>query len=302
MADATAVVVDPLEDEVTDEALDAEFDSGFTGTAPTVVTPPADDAAKEAEAAAKKAADDAAAAAAAVPKYRQVTEEEFADFQTASTLIKTLGADPAKRLDQAFGKVGGLERTLKELQAATPHGYAVEVTDDIVADISAEFPEIGAGTLKAFKVFASKLKGTAAPATVDPKVFEEQMRTVASDHMRTLQIEALREDYPNWLEIVGTKDSTTPYRKWLSEQPADYQTKLTSTDSALVISKSLQKFEAAQAAAKVIADKAAADALKNKTPSARQKLLESAVVVRGAGGTPPGKSEDDEFNEGFTKG
>ena len=270
---AEEVVVAEQELQSNDEAADLE--SGFAGE-PTVEAPPAGEPAP----------------VEVVPevKYRQVTEDEWSASQATSTQIR---ADVTAGLDKAFGKVGGIERTLKELQQATPRGGKLVVNDDIVAELAAEFPEIGGLVLSSFKKLASQIEGSAGPAGVDPAQLEENVSARVTDRVRALQVEALEEDHPTWREIVGPKGADTPYRNWLATQPAEYQERLSSTDSAVVIGKSLTKFEAsAKASAALAAEK----------PSARQKRLEASVVTKGIGGVAPGPTDEDEFNAGFKSG
>jgi hypothetical protein len=285
-----------VDDTAAEAALAAEFEAGFTGGAEEPVAPVADD---------KPAEESTPAAEAAPPvvEYQQITKQEYEELKALSTQIEQIRADAGKRLDTAFGKVGGLERTIKELQGATPAGYTIEVTDDIVADLKEEFPEIGDMALKAFKAFAGKLKGT-APAAVDSKALEEQTQAAVTGRVRALQAEALEEDYPGWRVIVGAPtDAENAYRKWLKEQPAEYQQKVGSTESATVVGKSLEKFKAAEKAAAEAHAKATAEAEKAKNqPSARQQRLAAAVVTKGAGGNPPGPSDADEFMAGFKSG
>ena len=311
MSDAAAVAEQPELDEAAtaaDIAEAAELDAGFAGT-PTEKTPPAEEdaEAKAAKEAADKVAADAAAAAAVPVEYVQITKSEWSDLQAQAKEITTIRDEHRKDLDRAFGKVGSVERTLKELQAATPAGHAVEITDDIVAELTESFPEIGGLVLKSFKNMAGKLKGTAAPAAAG--LTPEQVDAAVTAKFVATQVEALEDDYPTWREIVGDKESKNPWRQWLATQPAEYQTRLTSTNSAAVISKSIAKFESdtAQAkavtdAAKAVADKAAADkAAKDKDASTRQQRLEAAATSRGAGGHVADDSEDP-FEVGFKSG
>ena len=289
------------EDVVVDDVVvedDLEFEAGFTGK-PTA-TPPADPKTETPpeetlEGDLEEPAVEAPAEATPEIKYHQLTEEQWAGMQALSTQIDTIRADHAKRLDTAFGKVGGLERTLQQLQQATPAGYTVDVTDDVVAEIAEEFPELGKRTLAAFKQFASKLKGTgpvvqlqASPVDVEARIGTEvQSRLVA------LQIEALEDAYPTWREITGALDSKTPYREWLAKQPAEYQHKLASTNSATVIARSLEKFEKESVVK-------APDPKPKETPaSTRKQQLEAAAITKGAGGRAPGRTDDDEFEAGY---
>lgn len=281
----------------------AELEAGFTD-APTEVIPPVivDEAAKAAE---KEAADGVTAAAAAnKPVYRQITEQEWTQVQSTAAAIDTLKTEHRKELDRAFGKVGGLERTLKTIQEATPAGHTVEVTDADVADLAKEFPELGGLVLKSLKSVAGKLKGTApaAPAAPDPALIEATVQT----RLIALQSEELEDARPNWRTITGTPEAKTPYRVWLATQPAEYQAKLASTNSAMVIARSLDKFEAAAASiakdAAAAAEKAAAEAAKKAAADKRRGVIAAAVPPKGSTGHVPAGSADDDFEDGFKNG
>lgn len=280
----------------TAESEDAEFSSGFTGEATGVTPPPAEAPAEE-----------VAAEAPAAPEYVQVTKAQLDSFLGLSTQIEQIRADSQKKIDTAFGKVGGLERRLQEMQSATPAGYAIEVTDDIVADLVEEFPELGAKTLGAFKKFAAKLKGTGAQsASFDPNA----VAPLITESARSLQRDILSIKHEDWETVVGLPDAAgvvpdTEYRKWLAQQPAEAQAKLSGSWDAREIAKSIDSFKAAakaatERAAKEAADKAAALVAK---PSARQRTLAAAAnAPRGEGGHPAAPTEDDEFNAGFNAG
>jgi len=279
-----------VEDVVVDDVVvddGSEFEEGFSGVPTEPKAPPAGETPPEeltpppAETPPKEEA------------YHQLTEAQWQSLQAMSTQIDAVRADGVKWRDTAFGKVGGLERTLQQLQAATPSGFTVDVTDDIVAELAAEFPEVSTRTLAAFKVFASKIKGTgpaASPtATVD---FDKEIST----RLVALQVEALEDAHPTWREITGERNSNTPYRQWLAAQPAEYQQKLNSTNSAQVLSRSIEKFEAAAAET---ARAAEAAKVKGEEPSTRKQQLAAAAVTRGAGGRAPTTTDEDQFEAGF---
>lgn len=285
------VVIDPAVVEAA-AAEEADFESGYAN-APTEKTPPAEEEKPAAE---------------VVPevKYRQITEDEYTALTALSTQIESLRADSTKKIDTAFGKVGGVERTLAALQTATPAGHTVEVTDDMFGDLKTEFPELGALVEKGIKNLAKGLKGTApAAAALDPK----QIETAVTSRLVALQMEALDEDRADWHEVIGAPESNTPYRQWLATQPADYQARLASTNSAAVIAKSITTFEthaaaaaapAAEAAKKAVAE-AAKKAAAEKVAATRQQRLEAAATPRGAGGHTSATVEDD-FEAGFKSG
>lgn len=303
------------EAKAADEAAEAEFDAGFNPAPSTEIVPPVveDEAAKATAAAEKEVADKAAAAAtaaaalaAAAPKHRQVTEAEWTELKAKAAEVDQIRTDHRKEFDKVFGKIGGMDRTLATIQAATPAGYAVEVTDEVVADLAKEFPELGGLALKAFKAFASKLKGTAPVATAaaapDPAVIEATVQT----RLVALQSEDLEDARPEWRTITGAPDSKTAYRAWLATQPLEYQAKLASTNSAAVIARSIDKFEAHTVAASkeatAAAEKAAAEAKAKAAGDKRRSVLSAAVSPKGSAAHAAPAGGEDDFEEGFKQG
>lgn len=289
------------EGAATEEQDQDEFDSGFSSE-PTET--PAD-AKKDEEPA---PAEEKPAEPAPAVEYRQVTKAEWDELTARAAAIDQIKVDHAKKLDTAFGKVGGLERKLQELQQATPAGEAVEVTDDDVAELAAEFPELGGLVLKSLQKVAGKLKGTrtASAESLNP----EKLEALVSTRVIELQAEELEDQYSNWREIVGKPDDKdNEYRKWLATQSAEYQQRVGSTYSAGVIARSIAKFQEHAAAAKAERERAdnaaAAEAAKKRAAedaaNKRRERLDSAAQPKGAGGHQPDPTEDD-FDAGFRSG
>lgn len=290
MSDATQVAEQEIDQQSQvdneDEQLDAELDAGFSGE-PTET--PAQEK-KEDEEQPEEVKEEP-------PKVRQITETEWDELNAKAKELDAIRSEQRQTADKVFGKIGGIERVLKDLQAKTPQGLAVDVTEDDVSDLRAEFPEIGDGVFKALQSFAGKLKGTAVTAaSVDP---EEVGKAVRAE-TRRLQEEALAEEYPDWQKITAPE---TEYRKWLSQQPEEYQQRLNSTESATVVARSIRRFQDDLAAMKVKADaKAAADAKAKavqNTASMRKQRLAEATTERGTVSREGSKTDEDAFEEGF---
>lgn len=300
--------------DAADEENEAAFDEGFNGE-PTGETPPADaekPAKTDAEEGNKPEGDTAQASAkkpeSSEPEYVQITKAQLEQLMGLSTQIESVRADAQKNLDKAFGKVGGLERILNDLRSATPAGITVEVSDDIVADIREEFPELGEKTLSAFKKFAAKLKGTGAQAAP----FDTgQVVSLVDERARQLQRDILSIKHEDWETIVGLPDAEgkvpdTEYRRWLAKQPQEVRDRLANSWDARAIAKSIDQFKAdakkANDEAAEAARAAAAKATAKPAPSARKRALEAAASPRGEGGRPAAPTEEDEFQAGFDAG
>lgn len=286
---------------------DVDFDAGFTNEAKpekpadAAVVIPADGSTPVVPAAEAQTAVVPAAEAAAVieaPKYVQVTQAQWDALQAAAA--RTEGIDKRIR-DTILGTVGDLEqKIIKKLQATTPAGSLVELPADIVSELEKDFPELAPLIKKTLEKAAKGLRGTGDQAeTPDPK----RWQTMVQEASLLYQKEALEDVYPQWREIVGPvtdgkHDPNNEYRKWLATQPAEYQHKVNNTNSAQVISRSIDQYMKAKETPKVPAN--------TTTPAktvARHNVIKGAVQPKGDGGQPaPTKTAEDEFEDGFVHG
>lgn len=309
MADEEVVVEDVAEEVSAEEV--AAFDSGFAGTE----TAPAADAPGEVEKTPAAAAveETPPAEAEVVP----LTKAQVDDLLSKAKTVDELRATVDKLRGDAFGKLGGLERTLKQIQEQTPLGQAVQITPEDLAEIHAEFPDLGANLIKGLTRVLGKVKGTTVPDSVideraSAKAKElidefkkgQDAKDVAAYQARVA--ERLDDAHEDWREIIDGGNPESEYRKFLETLP-NTQEILDSWD-ARVISKSLTAFKKKRerdaadkaAAAKLEADKQKAEALKGR--DARSQRLAEAVPPKGGGSAPPKSkrsTEDEAFDEGF---
>jgi hypothetical protein len=292
---------------LTDAEEDAQFQDGFKDApTPTAPEPPATEPGEP-----PAAATGQPAATPKAPKYVQITEEELNSFKATAAAVDEIKATVEQRFGMAFGKMGGLERTLKELQASTPFGESVTMTAEDFEEMKADFPELADMTAKGFNRLLGKLRGTAKPAEpgkpdagaiVDPLKMGEFVKETVSQQLTVLekntaqQLLAMRHE--NWREIVGLTPEgeaiQTPYREWLAKQKPEYQAQIGSSWDALTVAKSIDKF---------LTD------TKPKPPQPpvddqRRKRLAGAVPPKASGGLPAGEatSEDAAFQEGYRQG
>lgn len=276
--------------------VDAQFKDGFGDPEQSTPPAPAEGENKPAAAAAEPAVTPPA------PKYVQVTEDELKELKSGAATIAEIKAT----LDgKVFGRIGGLERTLKELQASTPSGEAITLTVEDFEEMKEDFPQLAEMTVKGMNRLLGKLRGTAKPAAEtgapagEPVDIEKRLKDqlVVAEHNTAQNILSLRHE--NWREVVGLSDDgkevQTPYRDWLAKQPVEYQTSVGNSWDPLVIAKSIDKFKAATATPAA-----------PPTDDARNRRLRGAVPPKGSGGLPAGgggaQTEEQGFNEGFTKG
>lgn len=287
-----------VEDNQVTDGTDDDFDSGFAGAVTPTETPELADtpAAEEAAAQAEPVAQDPPA-----PEYVQITREDLAGLKASAAAVEELRATLTSQTDKTFGKIGGLERLVKELQATTPSGEAVELSEEDMAEFAQEYPELANMQRAVLNKALGKIKlrGTGteqgfAPEQIDELVsqrLQPALDGVSEQVERLVESRLLAKEHPDWKEIVdaGNPDSKNPYRTWLAAQPAEYQTQVNTSSDSGVIGASIAKFKTAAKAQQAI--------------SQRQSRIDAAVTPRGVGGNAaPSSSDDDDFNAGFTSG
>lgn len=282
-----------------DAEADAAFAEGFTTTEPTPAAPVPTDAAP-ADTGTPPPADDAAKEPPpAAPKYVQITKAQFDAFEAAAAKV----GDFDKKFDKAFGNVGSMQAILKELQASTPKGEAVVLDDAMFADMAEDYPDLA----KHQRAILEKvLKGAVGTGARTASVAPAEVNRLVAEGVKTAQIEALEDEYPDWRDIVGAvsspeqADPNNAFRKWLGTQPAAYAAKVTATHNASVLAKAIAKFKDAP---KVSPPPPKKDAAPNPKDVARRNNIKAAVQPKGDGNPPPPpKTADDEFEAGFKSG
>lgn len=252
-------------------AFDGGFDTEPSLTGQPVVTP----------------ADDA-------PKMAQIPEDEYRKLLDGVAKIDEIEGALEKQFGTAFGKIGGIERVLDQLKSSAPAGGKIELSEEVVADLAAEFPEMAALQYKTLQKLVDVLNTSRPPAldagaaqpsvpVVDEAAIEKRVR-------RAIAEETLDAFDEKWRETIGLPDAKnvipdTPFRQWLKKQPKEYADRVGSTYSAAVLTDALTKFKTAQTKAQ-----------------GRRDVLDAAVDVPGSGGQAPAAINDDgddSFNEGF---
>jgi len=263
-----------MEDEVvvtpqTAEEDAAAFDGGFDDVAPAA--PPAADE----------------------PKMTQISEDEYRKLLDGVAKIDEIEGALEQRFGTAFGKIGGIERVLDQLKSSAPAGGKIVLTEEIVADMAEEYPEMAKTQFKTLQKLVDVLNTTRTPApevgAAQPSAQPVDVDAIKRALRRELTEETLDDFDEKWRETIGLPDDAgkipdTPFRQWLKKQPKEYANRVASTYSATVLTDALSKFKAAQAKAQ-----------------GRREVLDAAVEVTGSGGQAPDarSTDDDEFNDGF---
>lgn len=244
--------------------VDADFNAGFEQNA--TETPHAPNPAEE------------VAPIVESPKYAQITEEQYQDLVNRSALIDEMKAAQEKSFGTAFGKIGGIERVLTQLQSA-PSG--VEVTADDFEELRAEFPELAELQAKGLSKILGKLKGAGAP-DID-KMVSQQVENL----MPRLKIDFALDSVVggDWVK----ERNSQAFMDWEKSQPAEIQ-QLAHSDELSDAKRMLQLY---------VDSKKPTQTAK---PSPRKQQLEAAVTPKGTGGPSASPTADDDFSSGFQTG
>lgn len=278
---AAAVAAEKEEDDA--------FNSGFSDE-------PAATAAKKPE---NEAAAEDTAAAEIIEKEEQAAVEgeepaaaagEGAEQPVVTTA--SLTTDQLKILEAAAAKVPELEKQNSKL-----------------------FGTVGEMQRRLNAMKAGKADDASATKDDKPDALGKLVGDTVEARIRERANEELAEVHPDWRKVVGAPpeegapedwapDLNNPYRKWLATQPKEYIDKINGSNSATVISRSIDKFKAATATppaaqpgnkAKLVA--------KNKADAERRDLIANSKTPKSAGSQPArSKTADDEFAEGFAEG
>lgn len=262
---------------------DADFAAGFEGKTeePTGITSsPAAEGIVDPDAV---STEQPAAATKPAVKLPDLDEAQIQRILGAADRVDTVTAALEKLSGTAFGKIGGLERTLKQLVEGTPSGQAVTLSVDDMEEMKADFPELADMTVKGLNRALSKMKGTGGAPAVDPaqlgQIVDQRVQVVKEQ----LALEAADIHMPGWRETVNSPE----FKTWLGTQPADYRDTILNTWRPSELNGSITKFNQAKQA-------------KPKPPSPnRRELLEEGLTPRGVGGGAAGSTAEDEFLAGF---
>lgn len=202
------------------------------------------------------------------------TEEEIA---TLLSEIPSMRDGYRKQLDNLNGKFGVLNGALQKLQQDTPSGEQVTVTDEDLAEMQAEYPELATLTKSALNNVLKRinLKG----ASSDPAIIDERVNKLVGERMSSEKVaihkELLQGLSPDWNKIIGVPDvktgeiPKTEFRIWLATQPAEYQQKINGSNNAFEINSSIKAFQEAH------------DAIAKKQAQNKQRLV-NAVQPQGS--------------------
>jgi hypothetical protein len=230
------------------------------------------------------------------PKLAEITEEQFTNLLNAAKEVDNLKDALHRQMGGVHGKMGGLEKMLKDMQAATPAGQSLEVTSAHFEEMTKEFPDLVDMTVKGLNRALKTVRGTAPPVVdFDAKV-NEGIKAALPDVVRTVKQETTLELMTTLLPDWETTVHSPEYLAWLTTQPQAYQDTINNSWKIPEVKGSIEKFTTFHA------EQAASTKPKPTTPTEKPKSrLAAAVTPKSAGGGtgPTVTTEEDAMHLGY---
>ena len=274
------------QDTTLDAQADADaFNSGFGSNSPTE-TPgqSSQDREQDSDPAGETEQQSADQPEPKAPEYAQITVEELALLRSGAALSNELKATLEKVQGTAFGKIGGIERQLKELSSGKRFAVDPEKLQQYRDD---GFPELA----DALEHFSS----AASPGAASQPDHEQLAQAVTPLVERKVEARLLSRDHPDW-EAVSQDPAFTAFVKYLPQERQAALVKASDDWNSAHISREMTAYK---------------DSLKPKVQpaqaqepdyaSTRRNLMQAAVTPRGTSAAP-GETPDDSFNAGFRAG
>ena len=252
-----------IDDQASDAAFAAGLDDAPTATPARTEQPSTESGQAEPEGEAQPA-----------PKFRQVTEDEWNQLLTRAAKadeVDSLKATLEKSLGTAFGKLGGIERTLNEKLSGRVGNVTLE---DVPESLRAELPEIADALVEVVNKAAAR--GPKQPqAEDDGLTFDERVA-------RAVETRALTKAHPDWQQVRDTQE----FQAHVMAMPEQERSTFLNAWDAEIVSKVISDFKAKRA--------------KPSPPAAgRRNRIEAAATPSGTGGHSAGADTDDPFLAGL---
>jgi len=201
-----------------------------------------------------------------VPEYVQLTKAERDE-------LFALREQAQKQFGTAFGKIGGIERRLQELNT----GAQVEISQEDIDALKDDFPPLAAALEKVRNL-------RALPGGLDPDKLDSMVAERVSKVEQKFELRLLAKDHPDWKQI----DADPAFAAWVASQPDEFKQGLAQASQAYdsaVVSEAMTKFKQSRrtAPANTGGDPA----------SARRSRMSAAVTPRGVGGNAAPNATDD---------
>jgi len=227
----------------------------------------------------------------AKPEVVSITSDQWQALQARLAEIDSLKADTARRVDQALGKYGELNRTLQQMQQKPSGG--VDLSRVKFERLASDYPEFA-------KLIQEDLASANAPsqaaATLDPAELEQRFQAKMNEELEKIalksEIRDLTRRHRDWQDVVRSSE----FQQWGASLPSDKWESLRSSNNADEISDGLDEYKSHVASIKAAQEAAAKPTEQKKVAS---KRLEAAITPTGTASSPATLSERDLFLQGF---
>lgn len=270
-----------------DDVVDDDFNAGFTADVPEPTPTPVTQGIADTPAA------EAAAPAVVAPKLAQITEEQYQDLLKRAGAIDEIKSESKKQFDTAFGKLGGMQQLITQLQSSTQAGQQIQVTADDFEELKNEgYPDLADMQAAGLNRILAKMKltGTGQPgfgADQAGEVFDARMtpqrEAIKQEIREEFANRALTDMHEDWNAVVTSPE----FNAWtaankITDKKDRSGTAFADSLDANFVGKIISDFKGQQKAA-----------------TTQKNRLEAAVAPRGSGGHATGPTDDDEFDKGF---
>lgn len=211
------------------------------------------------------------------PEYVQLTKAERDE-------LLALRESQQRQFGTAFGKIGGIERTLQQLSS----GAQVEIDQEDIDALRDDFPPLAAALEK-----VRNLRVLPGAGGVDESRVQNLVAERVSAIEQKFELRLLAKDHPDYQQI----DADPAFGAWVAAQPDEFKQKLAQASQAYdsaVVSDAMTRFKQSRKAPAppAPAPAPAASAFKNRALA--------AVTPRGVGG-PATSNPNDELMAGFNE-
>lgn len=213
-------------------------------------------------------------------EYAQLTRAQYDD-------LLALKATQEKSFGTAFGKLGGIERTLQQLQSAPQ----VDIEQADIDALREDFPPLAAALEKVRNLRAIGGNGL-DPGKLDEMVQQRIAPALDSINDRVAQAVELRllsKQHPDFKEV----DADPAFAAWVQAQPEKFRTGLAQASASY-------DSEAVASAITAFKQSRKSAAPGNDPAAVRRARLSAGITPKGGGGFT-GASPNDDFDSGFAQ-
>ncbi len=217
-------------------------------------------------------------------EYAQLTKAEYEELKARAALVEDLKATADRSFGTAFGKIGGIERQLKDLTS----GAQVEISQEDIDTLRGDGFEPLAVALEKVRSMRG-LPGGVDQAKLDELVQQRiapALEGIGTKVDQAVEARLLKRAHPDWQQVTATPE----FNAYAASLPNAVQAELANSWDADFIGEHLTKFKQSRKPAAPAADDA----------SARRSRMSAAVTPRGAGGHAA-PSQVDDLMAGFNE-